>query len=112
MLTARCERSDCRKRMALEPFSSVKCLVIGMLECICSTECYIYANFAKIALSADQFRYRRKPTSIHVRLNIKSLMKEQKGEFDNIDCGFMEDQNSNKSTFKYKLELFNIPVKT
>ena len=39
-------------------------------------------------------------------------MKEQKGEFDNIDCGFMEDQNSNKSTFKYKLELFNIPVKT
>lgn len=39
-------------------------------------------------------------------------MKEQKGEFDNIDCGFMEDQNSNKSTFKYKVELFNIPVKT
>ena len=40
------------------------------------------------------------------RLSVKYSFKIQKGELDNIDYGFIKGQDSTKTTFKYKQELF------
>ena len=80
----------CRKTYDPRGLLFIKCLLIGMLECWCSTKCFIYTNLptkyfstsfwhnALPPVHVNHFWNCRKSTSIHFRLNSKLSMKISK----------------------------------